>query len=51
MLFRSGGADSASWTEVIEANAKPPRSAGIKFEDDGNAAQKLVDFLVERKLI
>ena len=50
-LAAIGGADSASWTEVIEANAKPPRNAGIKIEDDGNAAQKLVDFLVERKLI
>jgi electron transfer flavoprotein beta subunit len=50
-LSAIGGADSASWTEVIEANAKPPRSAGIKIEDDGNGAQKLVDFLVERKLI
>lgn len=50
-LAAIGGADSASWSEVIEANAKPPRSAGVKIEDDGNAAQKLVDFLVERKLI
>jgi electron transfer flavoprotein beta subunit len=40
-----------SGTEVIEATAKPPRAAGVKIEDDGNAAQKLVDFLVERKLI
>ena len=50
-LTAIGGADSSSWSEVIEANARPPRSAGIKIEDDGNAAQKLVDFLVERKLI
>ena len=60
MLFRSitskdlaaiGGADSASWTEVIDATARPPRAAGIKVEDDGSAADKLVDFLVDRKLI
>lgn len=50
-LAAIGGADSASWTEVIEANAKPPKAAGIKIEDDGSAATKLVDFLVERKLI
>ena len=50
-LAAIGGADSASWTEVIEANARPPKAAGIKFEDDGSAATKLVDFLVERKLI
>ena len=42
---------ATSGTEVIEAVAKPPRAAGVKIEDDGNAAQKLVDFLVERKLI
>ena len=46
-----GGADSASWTEVIDATARPPRAAGIKVEDDGSAADKLVDFLVDRKLI
>ena len=40
-----------SGTEVLEANARPPRTAGLKIEDDGNAAQKLVDFLAERKLI
>ena len=50
-LAAIGGADSTSWTEVIDAIAKPPRSAGMKIEDDGNAAAKLVDFLVDRKLI
>jgi electron transfer flavoprotein beta subunit len=40
-----------SGTEVLEANARPPRTAGLKIDDDGNAAQKLVDFLAERKLI
>jgi electron transfer flavoprotein beta subunit len=50
-LAAIGGAGSASWTEVIEANAKPPKAAGTKIEDDGSAAAKLVDFLAERKLI
>ena len=50
-LAAIGGADSASWTEVIDATARPPRAAGIKVEDDGSAADKLVDFLVDRKLI
>ena len=40
-----------SGTEVLEAVAKPARTAGIKIEDDGSAAAKLVDFLAERKLI
>ena len=38
-------------TEVVEAIEKPARAAGIKIEDDGNAAEKLVAFLVDRKLI
>ena len=50
-LAAIGGADSASWTEVIDATARPPRAAGIKVEDDGSAADKLVEFLVDRKLI
>lgn len=50
-LTAIGGADSASWTEVIQANSKPPKAAGAKIEDDGTAAAKLVDFLAERKLI
>jgi electron transfer flavoprotein beta subunit len=40
-----------SGTQVIDATAKPARAAGIKIEDDGNAAEKLVNFLAERKLI
>jgi electron transfer flavoprotein beta subunit len=42
---------ASSGTEVLEAVAKPARTAGIKIEDDGSAAAKLVDFLAERKLI
>jgi electron transfer flavoprotein beta subunit len=42
---------ATSGTEVIEANARPPRVAGAKIEDDGSAAEKLVNFLAERKLI
>ena len=40
-----------SGTQVLDAAAKPARAAGIKIEDDGNAAEKLVNFLAERKLI
>lgn len=45
----SGSGTSA--TEVIETTLRPPKAAGVKIDDDGSAAQKLVDFLVERKLI
>lgn len=50
-LAAIGGADSSAWTEVIDATAKPPRTAGAKIEDDGSGAEKLVNFLIERKLI
>ena len=29
----------------------PPRGESRKIEDDGNAAQQIVDFLVEKKLL
>jgi hypothetical protein len=45
----SGSAKSG--TEVVESNARPPKAAGQKIEDDGSAAEKLVNFLAERKLI
>jgi hypothetical protein len=35
----------------VESNARPPKAAGQKIEDDGSAAEKLVNFLAERKLI
>jgi hypothetical protein len=36
---------------VRELGSPPPRGDTIKLEDDGSAAQKVVDLLAERKLI
>ncbi len=36
---------------VVDATPRPARAGGIKMVDDGSAAEKLVNFLVERKLI
>ncbi len=36
---------------VIDAVARPARTAGIKIVDTGNAGTELVNFLVEKKLI
>jgi len=44
------GAEGA-WSVVVDAVARPPRSAGIKVVDSGNAGNELVEFLVEKKLI
>ncbi len=47
----SAAGDAGSRTEVL-ALAEPPARAGArKIEDDGNAAQAIVDFLAEKRLI
>jgi electron transfer flavoprotein beta subunit len=49
------GADRAgedgSRTEVLVLNDPPARGESRKIEDDGTAAQQIVDFLVEKRLI
>jgi electron transfer flavoprotein beta subunit len=48
----SGSAGEAgSKTEVYELGEPPPRGNSRKIEDDGSAAQQIVDFLAERRLI
>jgi electron transfer flavoprotein beta subunit len=46
-----GVGESASGTEVLGLGDPPPRGESRRIEDDGNAAQAIVDFLVEKKLI
>ena len=43
--------EAGSKTEVLALNDPPPRGDSRKIEDDGNAAQQIVDFLVEKKLL
>lgn len=43
--------EEASKTEVLALGAPPPRGESRKIEDDGSAAQAILDFLVERKLV
>jgi electron transfer flavoprotein beta subunit len=49
------GADEAgeqgSKTEVYALSDPPPRGESRKIEDDGNAAQAIVGFLVEKRLL
>jgi electron transfer flavoprotein beta subunit len=42
---------SASWSPVTNFSVRPPRSGGVKVEDSGDGGEKLVSFLVERKLV
>jgi electron transfer flavoprotein beta subunit len=43
--------ESGSKTEVYEIGSPPPRGESRKIEDDGNAAQAVLEFLVEKRLI
>jgi len=43
--------ESGSKTEVYELGDPPPRSDSRKIEDDGSAAQQIVDYLAEKRLI
>ena len=38
-------------TEVLALADPPSRGEGLRIEDDGSAAEKIVDYLAERKLI
>jgi electron transfer flavoprotein beta subunit len=43
--------EAGSKTEVIALGEPPSRGDARKIEDDGNAAQAIVDFLAEKRLV
>jgi electron transfer flavoprotein beta subunit len=43
--------EAGSRTEVLALNPPPPRGESRKIEDDGSAAQQILDFLLEKKLL
>ncbi len=43
--------EAGSQTTVLALASPPARGDSLKIEDDGNAAQAIVDFLAEKKLI
>jgi electron transfer flavoprotein beta subunit len=45
-----GGAEAAK-TTVLAVNPPPARGEARKIEDDGSAAEKIVEFLTEKRLI
>ena len=50
--FADLGLDGAeSRTEVLALNDPPPRGESRKVEDDGDAAQAVLDFLAEKRLV
>jgi electron transfer flavoprotein beta subunit len=42
---------SGAKTRVLSARSPEPRKAGVKIEDDGTGAQRIVDFLASEKLV
>ena len=43
--------EAGAKTVVLELGPPPSRGDQIKIEDDGSAAQKVLDLVVERKLL
>jgi electron transfer flavoprotein alpha/beta subunit len=43
--------EAAAKTVVLDLGPPPSRGDQVKIEDDGSAAQKVLDLIVERKLI
>jgi electron transfer flavoprotein beta subunit len=43
--------EQGSRTTVLALDDPPPRGESRKIEDDGSAAEKVVDFLAEKRLI
>jgi electron transfer flavoprotein beta subunit len=43
--------EAGSGTSVLALNDPPARGDALKIDDDGNAAERIVDFLAERKLL
>jgi electron transfer flavoprotein beta subunit len=43
--------EAGAKTSVLQLGPPPSRGDQVKIEDDGSAAQKVVDYLVERRLI
>jgi electron transfer flavoprotein beta subunit len=43
--------ESGSKTTVLGLNDPPPRGDTVKIEDDGSAAEKIVEYLAEKKVL
>lgn len=50
-LAAVGVTAESAWSQVKDATPRPPRAAGLKVTDEGNAGAELVDFLAEKKMI
>jgi electron transfer flavoprotein beta subunit len=42
---------SAAWSKVENSAPRPPRDKGVKIEDSGDGGSKLVEFLLEKRVV
>jgi electron transfer flavoprotein beta subunit len=38
-------------TQVVDFTGRPPKGEGVKVPDEGDGAQKLVDYLASQKIV
>ena len=50
-LAAVGASAQSPWSQVVDSALRPPRAAGIKVMDEGDAGNALVNYLAEKKLI
>jgi electron transfer flavoprotein beta subunit len=50
-LEANAAGEAGSKTEVLALGSPPPRGESLKIDGDGNAAQAIVDFLAEKRLV
>jgi electron transfer flavoprotein beta subunit len=50
-LATVGASAQSPWSQVVDSALRPPRAAGIKVTDEGDAGNALVNYLAEKKLI
>jgi electron transfer flavoprotein beta subunit len=41
----------SAWSEVVDAQPRPPREKGVKLEDSGEGGSRLADYLLEKRLV
>jgi len=42
---------AAATSQVVDFAGRPPKGAGVKVNDEGDGAEKLVGFLTEQKIV
>jgi electron transfer flavoprotein beta subunit len=40
-----------AWTQVLDFAGRPPKGAGVKVPDEGDGAQKFVEYLASQKIV